>query len=92
MIRFIFVRHQLYSPGAAEDITCETVLLACPEVERRLNRGGAELHGLHDFTRLLGAEIVSDDDIAGYCEKCDGPILHRPGKPGEYDHACEVDR
>ena len=58
MIRLIFARHQLYSPGAAEDITYETALVHCPEIEQRINRGGRELHGLHDFTRLVGAEVV----------------------------------
>lgn len=62
MIRLIFARHQLYSPGSAEDITYETVLIDCPEIEQRVDRGGRELYGLHDFTRLLGAEIVKETE------------------------------
>lgn len=59
MIRLIFARHQLYSPGSAEDVTYETAFVHCPEIEQRIDRGGHEFHGLHDFTRLVGAELVS---------------------------------
>lgn len=27
-------------------------------------------------------------EVAGYCPHCDGPVYHRPGQPGEYDHTC----
>lgn len=25
---------------------------------------------------------------AGTCDSCGGPVTHRPGKPGEFDHEC----
>ena len=28
------------------------------------------------------------DGYAGECATCGGPVFHREGKPGEYDHEC----
>lgn len=33
---------------------------------------------------------VQEVDLAGTCPRCDGPVYHRPGHPGEYDHACAL--
>lgn len=31
---------------------------------------------------------AEEPNVAGICDYCGGKVLHRPGKPGEYDHEC----
>lgn len=33
-------------------------------------------------------EEEPEDHAAGNCTRCGGPVYHRPGAPGEFDHEC----
>jgi len=35
-----------------------------------------------------GTPSAESDCYAGDCTTCGGPVFHREGKPGEYDHEC----
>jgi len=59
-IRLIFSRHWSESTGFSEDVSFETVLVDCPEIENRLKRGGRG--DGYDYTKLLGAEIVLEEE------------------------------
>lgn len=45
---------------------------------------------LRMYLALLWGMVEEDVNIAGICPKCNGPVYHRQGKPGEYDHNCTV--
>jgi hypothetical protein len=36
------------------------------------------------------APVAEQPQRAGDCADCGQPVYHRPGKPGEYDHACST--
>ena len=58
----------------------------CPDFGSRHGRCiGCKLH------RALAAADKMGPEAAGNCSKCGGPVYHRPGKPGEYDHECAAD-
>ena len=51
-------------------------------------------HGRCIGCKLRSALAAADKmgpEAAGNCSKCGGPVYHRPGKPGEYDHECAAD-
>lgn len=64
-------------PGPTIGSQCRcTHPVKCAECERLQKQ-------LEQLQRLTG--------VAGNCVKCGGPIFHRPGHPGEFDHPeCEV--
>jgi hypothetical protein len=39
-------------------------------------------------TMFAATEAQGETPAAGTCLDCKGPVFHRPGKPGEFDHAC----
>jgi hypothetical protein len=41
-----------------------------------------------DRIRALSPSQQSSPYEAGICTDCRGPVYHRPGKPGEFDHEC----
>lgn len=43
---------------------------------------------LRMYLALLWGMVEEDVNVAGICPKCNGPVYHRQGKPGEYDHNC----
>jgi len=43
----------------------------------------------HANTQISGGTPSAESDCyAGDCTTCGGPVFHRDGKPGEYDHEC----
>ena len=63
----------------------------CYHVKRDWPIGGDFHHIWMLADRALAAADKMGPEAAGNCSKCGGPVYHRPGKPGEYDHECAAD-
>jgi len=56
-------------------------------VQRWEESGGWPISPTH-WMPLPEPPVPPETDIAGTCTQCCCPVLHRPGKPGEFDHEC----
>lgn len=60
MLRFILRRRVVDVSASIERSSLFTIDTAAPDVERELRGGGYSEHG-HDFTELVGVEILEEE-------------------------------
>ena len=87
----------------APEVDCDVAAADDPHgawvdfVDDRKNIGASEA-GFKGWQRRWGGKAntqisggtpsAESDCYAGDCTTCGGPVFHREGKPGEYDHEC----
>ena len=70
--------------GVPERAACE---LECSEHARKYREGCQYCQA--NIVLCDKANVASETGCcAGECTTCGGPVFHRDGKPGEYDHEC----